>query len=230
MDGNDGESSSSSSSAAGAGATAAAGAKPSPTGGSSPPKALPLLPPPSEVLPEPSGGPPSDVCRIQLRLPNGQRLVRTLRRSDPVASIYYIVSGLLQKPHSVATIYSKAVSRLLPGQLPPQGSGVSCDDFAAAGGVLGVGTVLAEADVSNGSGSSSSGSGNGTPVVGGRRLTGLALQGPALFRPPSWVDGWDLQKPHPAVSLIGDAGRSVAEAGLANSQIIVALLEAPPPS
>jgi hypothetical protein len=71
----------------------------------------PIDPPPSVLPVEPSDSGSSqtqsdDITRVQLRFPDGSRLVRFVYTNEPVAALYYYAAHKLQKGHVAASFYT----------------------------------------------------------------------------------------------------------------------------
>ena len=126
--------------------------------------------------------------------------MRRVYSHEPVAALYFVAAALLGRPHSLATVYGKALGNVLPGQT------VTVDNLTSAAVALGAGTQA-------------------TDPATGKTAVSLGLQTAQPMRPDAWVDRWDMQRPHPATSLAVEACRTIAEAGLSSATVIVQMLE-----
>jgi len=137
------------------------------------------------ISPEPAAG--EGITRLQLRLPQGKRLVRRFASSEPVSILYAVAGALLSRPHILAGCYalhrvarSEAAANEvgLPDSITPQSATAA----------------LMEAAVSD-------------DLVQG-------VQGGAAF---------DINTPYPTTSLREQGFKTLAEAKLLNSTVVVEL-------
>ena len=137
------------------------------------------------VSAEPAAG--EGVTRLQLRLPQGRRMVRRFADSEPVSVLYALAGALLGRPHVLAGCY--ALHRVARGEADAAEVGLPAGTSSAAAS-----DALLEA------------------ARAGDVVSGYP---PAAF---------DINTTYPAASLRAQGFKTLADAKLLNSAVVVELM------
>ena len=78
-------------------------------------------PAPLDIPPEPPAG-AAGCTRVQIRLPDGARLVRRFAAGETVACLYAVVAATLRRPHTLAGLYVRARAAAASAAAPASSS------------------------------------------------------------------------------------------------------------